>query len=273
MKAHRIVIGLAAVVLAAALLPAAAGPAAAELDCVIEPNMVVSLSAPIEGLVETVAVDRGDVVEKGQVVATLEASLERAALEAARFRAAMETPIKTSQARLELATRRAARSQQMHREGTLSAQENDEAQSEKILAEMALLEARETQALARLEAQRAAAALALRTIRSPIAGVVVRRFLNPGELAGGQTPLVRLAQLNPLRVEVFAPVSMLGAISVGMSAQVRPEAPVGGTYAARVAVADRVADASSGTFGVRLELPNPGNRLPAGLRCKVRFPR
>ena len=36
---------------------------------------------------------------------------------------------------------------------------------------------------------------------------------------------------------------------------------------------DRVVDAASGTFGVRLELPNPGYRLPAGLKCKVRFPR
>ena len=40
---------------------------------------------------------------------------------------------------------------------------------------------------------------------------------------------------------------------------------------ARVTVVDRVVDAASGTFGVRLELPNPDYRLPAGLKCKVRF--
>lgn len=273
MTAARILSLSALILYVTTLLPAGAATAPAELDCVIEPTMVVSLSTAIEGLVETVAVDRGDVVERGQVVATLESSLEKAALESARFRAAMETPIKTSQARVELAGRRAARSQQMFREGTLSSQENDEVQSEKLLAEMGLLEAREAQALARLEAQRAATALALRTIRSPISGVVVRRFLNPGELAGGQTPLLRIAQLNPLRVEVFAPVAMVGRITVGMSAPVTPEAPIRGSYAAKVTVVDRVADASSGTFGVRLELPNPSNRLPAGLRCKVRFQR
>jgi hypothetical protein len=38
-------------------------------------------------------------------------------------------------------------------------------------------------------------------------------------------------------------------------------------------VVDPVIDAASGTFGVRLELPNSDYRLPAGLRCKVRFPR
>jgi multidrug efflux pump subunit AcrA (membrane-fusion protein) len=41
---------------------------------------------------------------------------------------------------------------------------------------------------------------------------------------------------------------------------------------AKVTVVDRVVDAASGTFGVRLELPNPGYKLPAGLKCKTRFP-
>jgi hypothetical protein len=38
-----------------------------------------------------------------------------------------------------------------------------------------------------------------------------------------------------------------------------------------VKLIDRVFDAASGTFGLRLELPNPGNRLPAGLRCRIQF--
>ena len=80
---------------------------------------------------------------------------------------------------------------------------------------------------------------------------------------------MKLAQLDPLRVEVFVPISMLGRIRVGMQAEVMPEEPVKGTFKARVIVVDRVADAASGTFGVRLELPNPGYRLPAGLKCKV----
>jgi hypothetical protein len=38
-----------------------------------------------------------------------------------------------------------------------------------------------------------------------------------------------------------------------------------------VVIADRVVDAASGTFGIRVELPNPKLVLPAGLKCKVRF--
>jgi multidrug efflux pump subunit AcrA (membrane-fusion protein) len=54
---------------------------------------------------------------------------------------------------------------------------------------------------------------------------------------------------------------------------VRPETPVGGELEAKVMVVDSLIDAASGTFGVRLELPNPGRRIPAGLRCRIEFPK
>jgi multidrug efflux pump subunit AcrA (membrane-fusion protein) len=125
--------------------------------------------------------------------------------------------------------------------------------------------------LADLEVRRATAELARRTLRSPIAGVVVQRLMHPGEFAK-QSPILKLAQIDPLRVEVYVPVALLGRIRVGAHAQVFPEPPVKGAYPARVVVVDRVVDTASSTFGVRLELPNPGYRLPAGLKCKVRFP-
>jgi hypothetical protein len=38
-----------------------------------------------------------------------------------------------------------------------------------------------------------------------------------------------------------------------------------------VTVVDKVADAARSSFGVRLEISNPGNRVPGGLKCKVRI--
>jgi multidrug efflux pump subunit AcrA (membrane-fusion protein) len=67
------------------------------------------------------------------------------------------------------------------------------------------------------------------------------------------------------------PTAYYGQIRNGSKARVRPEKPIGGTYDATVTVVDRVLDAASGTFGVRLALPNPDLRLPAGIRCKVEF--
>jgi membrane fusion protein (multidrug efflux system) len=83
---------------------------------------------------------------------------------------------------------------------------------------------------------------------------------------------MKLAQIDPLRVEVFAPVELFGKIAIGMQAEVRPEEAMGGVHTATVTVVDRLIDAASATFGVRLELPNPELAVPAGLRCRVRFP-
>ena len=38
-----------------------------------------------------------------------------------------------------------------------------------------------------------------------------------------------------------------------------------------IKVVDRVLDVASGTYGVRLELPNPQGQLPGGIRCQVEF--
>ena len=84
-------------------------------------------------------------------------------------------------------------------------------------------------------------------------------------------PASKLAEIDPLYVEVILPVSLYGQIKNGQRAQVFPEKPVGGVYDAAVKVVDRVVDGASGTFGVRLQLPNPGYRIPAGIKCRVKF--
>jgi RND family efflux transporter MFP subunit len=264
---------MAALLLLALHVPAPrAALAQGGFDCLIEPNAMVAVGFAVDGLVETVAVDRGDLVRAGQVLASLESSVERSAVALATARAQVESPLKSSRVRLEFGERRFVRTDELYKKSLVPLKELDEAETQKVLAEIGIIEATENQKLAELELERARAALALRTIRSPIDGVVVERALHPGELVK-QGPVLKLAQLDPLRVEVIVPVAQLGKVLVDMRADVIPEAPLTGVFPARVKVVDRVVDAASGTFGVRLELPNPDYRLPAGLKCKVRFPR
>jgi len=109
---------------------------------------------------------------------------------------------------------------------------------------------------------------------APFSGVVMDRMLNPGDLAEagtGRKPILKVAQVEPLRVEVVLPLEAFRKISVGSTATVTPER-LGGHFPATVKVVDSVFDSASGTFGVRLELPNPKGTLPAGIRCGVEFP-
>ncbi len=243
---------------------------AGDLACVIKPYAEISIGSPVEGLIQTVPVDRGDWVTKNQPVVVLESSLEEATVALAKAKAGAEAVLKSSQVKVGFSARKHERAMELYKTSSIARHEVDEAQTEKLLAELANLEAVENKRIAELELNRAVAALHLRTIRSPITGVVVERFLSPGELAK-QTPILKLAQINPLRVEVFAPLSYLGRLKPGMKAEVRTEAGGQAVYQAKVTVVNKVVDSASGTFGVRLELPNPNNVIPAGLACTIEF--
>jgi multidrug efflux pump subunit AcrA (membrane-fusion protein) len=146
----------------------------------------------------------------------------------------------------------------------------DEAETEKFLADKALVEANEALELSKAELRRAQAYLALKHIKSPFDGVVVDRYSSPGERVD-EDPILKLAKINPLYVEVLLPIEMLGKIQVGLEGVVTTEFDSGKELMATVVVVDRVVDAASGLFGVRLELPNPDLNITAGLECHVAF--
>jgi hypothetical protein len=64
---------------------------------------------------------------------------------------------------------------------------------------------------------------------------------------------------------------MFDTIRPGMRATVVPEFPGDRVHVASVTIVDRIIDAASGTFGARLDLPNPDGTIPAGLHCQAQF--
>lgn len=240
-------------------------------DCLIEPNEVVNLGSVVDGIVETIHVERGDFVKAGQIVATLDSRMQEMAVRIAQTRANSDAAIRTNRARLEFGERRLARTRELYENEIGSLNELDEAETAKLLAELALVESLENQRIAQLEYEQAKVELLLRTIRSPIQGVIVERYVSPGELVA-RSPLIKIAQLDPLRIEAFLPIRVWRKLIVGMPVKVRPQDPIGGEYVATVTVVDPVIDSASGTVGVRMELPNPENRLPAGLKCTMSLP-
>ena len=245
---------------------------AEEFDCLIQARQSVDIRSPVEGLVESVKVQRGDLVRKGQVVVKLESGPEQAALDIARARATMTGPVEAAQARVEFAKTKEKRQEELSRQNFVSPSALDEARTERKLAESELRVALENQKLAELEVQRADALLQLHVIRSPLDGVVVDRLLQPGEFATTnlKEPILKLAEIDPLNVEVVLPATLFGRVRKNDRAEVLPETSTR-YYPAQVSIVDRVIDGASGTFGVRLELRNPEGAIPAGARCRLRF--
>lgn len=243
-------------------------------ECLIEPTQAVEIRSPVVGLLDRVYVRRGDRVTKGQVIATLESNAERAAAELAHFKSEMTGPVMTAENKVEFSRRKFQRRRDMHADRLMSGQDKDEAEGELKLAESELRLAKENKQLAGIEWQQQRSLLNLRTIRSPFDGVVVDQTLYPGEVVepgADKKPILKLAQIDPLRVHVILPIAQFNTIKPGMGAEIVPELPVNGRYAGRVKIVDRLIDAASGTFGLFVELPNPKYEIPAGIRCRVEF--
>jgi RND family efflux transporter MFP subunit len=247
--------------------------AQSEYDCMIEARQAIEIRSPVEAMIESVRVKRGDSVTKGQVLVTLESGPERAAFALAQSRAQAVGEIKAAEARVDITLKKLRRADELVKQNFVSVNARDEAEAEHKLASEELRRAQENQKIAQHEAKRASEVLAMRTIRSPFKGVVVEVLLKPGEFGAitFKDPILKLAEIDPLHVEVILPVSLYGQVKPKQRATVMPEQPVGGRYDTVVRIVDKVVDAASGTFGVRLELPNKNFALPAGVRCKVQF--
>lgn len=262
---------LAAAALQAALLTDAAA-APDNLPCLIEPAQKLSIRSTVTAQIVDVPVDRGATIKKGQPLVTLDASVEKAALDAARYRAVMQGAVTAAEARLAHLREKLRRREELVKEKFVSSQDRDDTLAESRVAEADLLEARDNRELAKLEAQRLAAELGRRSIHSPVNGVVTERLQHPGEMAqAGESAgaILKIAQTDPARVEMVLPVAMYGRVKTGDVVDIRPESPFTGQYKATVRVVDPVIDSASGTFGVRLEFPNPSGKVPLGVRCSA----
>lgn len=233
--------------------------------------MVLKIGTPVAATLREVAVERGDRVVKGQVLAQLDSAVEAAdvALNAARASATAEVTARI--VRLEHARGELARGERLLETSTVSRQKVDELRAALRVAQEDLNQAELNRLVLRLELERSRALLEQRTIRSPIDAVVVQRTLGPGEYAHQDVHIVELAGVSPLYIEAYPPVRYFGQIKVGDTGTVLPNDVATAARSATVRVTDPVFDAGSGTFGVRLVVANEDGGLPAGLRCRVRF--
>nr|WP_284691733.1 efflux RND transporter periplasmic adaptor subunit [Pinirhizobacter soli] len=241
-------------------------------DCLIEPTQMVELGAPVSGLIDRVLVARGDRVTRNQVLATLESHAEQAAADLARYKSQLAGPTQLAQTKIEFSQRKFSRRSDMAAEKLMSRQDSDDAEAELKQAQAELVTAKENREVAHLEYVQQSSQLALRTIRSPFDGVVVDQMMWPGEIfepGATKHAVLKLAQLNPLRVRVVMPMRAFGEPVPGMQASIAPEIPAGKNYSAIVASVDRIVDAASGTFVLFMDLPNPKLDIPSGVKCKA----
>lgn len=240
------------------------------MGCLVEPDRVADVGSQSIGVLERLLVERGDQVVSGQLLARLSAQVERASVSVAQARSEADAELHQAIAAAELAQRKLQRAKDLLKQEFVSDQAVDQADAEYRVAEQRVSQARESQKVSQREYRLSAAQLGQREVRSPFDGIVIERYRTEGERIERE-PVVRVARIDPLRVEAIVPASQFGSIATGQVATIRTDLPNFNALSAKVVLVDRVIDPASNSFRVRLTLPNPDNRIPSGLRCRVDF--
>jgi RND family efflux transporter MFP subunit len=230
----------------------------------------VQVTPKVSGRLLEIAVDRGDAVRKGQVIARIEddelqqqVHRARAALEVSRASAAQR------QAELKSVEMEYSRSQSLEREGVISSEQREQVQTrvEVSKAQLNLAEAQVAQAeasLAELEIQ-----LGQTEIKSPLTGVVGERHVDPGALVTSNTPVVLILDLTRLVTVVNVPERDITKIQVGNLAKVVVDAVPGKDLDGRVVRIAPILDPQTRTAPVEIEVPNPTQNLKAEMFARV----
>jgi membrane fusion protein (multidrug efflux system) len=235
----------------------------------------VSVVARVAGYLETITVDRGSEVRRGQVLATLVAP--EVAAQVAEAEARVEAAISRKvEADADVASARAnferltAASQTAGAVAGLELRRAEESMKAGV--------ARVDSAERAIEAARASrdAAKALQgflRVTAPFAGRVTERLVHPGALVGPAAgPLLRLEQVSRLRLTVAVPEQYTAGISRGRQLQFRVPAHGSRVFSATVARVAGSLDARTRTMPVELDVDNTDGALAPGMFPDVTWP-
>lgn len=190
-----------------------------------------------DGVVATVPVAEGTVVQRGQLLLTLDSraaelgvTMARAELDQARARA------DELAARLPAAQTRAERVAAAAQADAASQQDSADAASTLAGLHAEISAARASVALAQARLAQAQHELDLRSLRAPVAGTIVRRYVQPGETVSAQAaqPLFELQPQRPLIVRAELNESYIDQVQPGMRAEVVLDAGSGRIWPAHV---------------------------------------
>lgn len=243
-------------------------------DCMIEPAQVVEVRSPVTGILQQVHARRGQFIRRGEVLVTIESSVEQSAAETTRFRATAQGSLLLARNKVNAAREKARRYEALYEEEFVSGQARDDAAAELRLAQAELKTAEENLELARLAHRESVDQLNRRVLRSPFNGVVMDQYLYPGSMvdgAEGKKPILKIAQTQPLAVQAILPFQLFPQVKAGAPVVIVPEKPFARELQARIKTVDRVIDSAAGTFNVWVDLDNARHELPGGIRCKLRI--
>jgi RND family efflux transporter MFP subunit len=117
----------------------------------------------------------------------------------------------------------------------------------------------------------AAISLADATLRAPLNGVILRRTVEVGSLAGPSAPAFTVADTRVVKVVFGVPDVVVTGLKPGGKLAIQAEAMAGALLEGRITRISPSADPSSRVFEVEAALPNPEGHLKVGMLATLRL--
>lgn len=240
---------------------------AAEIEGFTEPYRDLDVASTDTGIVALINVKEGDLVQKDQVLGSLDQSLLKATLEIADRGRNAKGRVNSAQADVRLKTERVEKLKLLHERKHATQEELDRSLVEKEVAEAQLLAVQEEILVRGLEYDRIQIQLEQRQVRSPIDGVVIQVHRDVGEFVSGNDPVIAtVVQLDPL----IATYSVPSLMSKGIQRDTSVDMLVGDARLPVKGLVDYVApvtEAQSGTILIKVRVPNPKREYRSGEKC------
>lgn len=224
----------------------------------LEASQVASVRAETGGTVVAIGVELGDRVKQGDLLARVEAKALGDVTTSAR------AALTSAQAQRDLAMREVERTEALVKGGAVAQRELD-----RVRSQLAAAEAGVTQARAQVSSS--SSQLGDATVRAPIAGVVARRTVNKGDVVMMGTELYQIIDPSTMRLDASVASDDLAALTPGKTVNFEVRGYPGQKFAGQISRIAPAADPVTRQIQVLVEIPNPGNKLIAGLYAEGRI--
>jgi HlyD family secretion protein len=230
----------------------------------------VDLGFRVSGKVQSVMVEEGDVIQKGDLLAKLDPIPYEEGLSVA------IADLKQKQVNFQNACAKFQRRDEVN-ENAIAAEEVEDAYFEKLSleAEVELAKAKLAQALTSLDDT---------TLIAPSSGVLLTRIKEPGSILAQGEPVLSLALNDPVWVRAYINEPDLGAIYPGMAAQIFLDTPGSKVYQGTIGFISPIAEFTPKTvetlnlrtdlvYRLRIIIQNPDRFLRQGMPVTVKLMR
>jgi membrane fusion protein, multidrug efflux system len=225
------------------------------LSGTLMPLNQATVKSKVAAEVRQISVKEGDKVTRGQIIAQLDVADLKARL------ASQQAALDESRARLALAEKNRETNQALLKQNFISQNAYDGIASS-VDVNQATVRAAEAQL------QIARRAMDDAVVRSPMDGIISKRFVQPGEKINFDSPLAAIVSLNQMELEAPVPASEIPRMKAGQIVNFNVDGFNGRAFSGKVARINPSAENGSRSITVYISVDNADNALKGGMFAK-----